>query len=44
MPTEGRNQGLVGAIPFCSEYLGPRFEDHQMNGISNPDGDQMTAS
>ena len=37
--TEGKNQALAGAIPFCSEYLGPRFEDKfrsasQMEGIS----------
>ena len=24
---EGKNQTLVGAIPFCGEYPGPRFED-----------------
>ena len=39
--TEGRNQLLVGAIPFLvsSEYLGPPFEykfrsTNQMDGIS----------
>ena len=34
--TEGGNQALVGAIPFCREYPGPRFEDkfRQMDGIS----------
>ena len=37
--TEGKNQALVGAVPFCGEYLGPRFEDkfrsaNQMKGIS----------
>ena len=37
--TEGKNQALVGAVPFCGEYLGSRFEDkfrsaNQMNGIS----------
>ena len=25
--TEGKSQALVRAIPFCGEYLGPRFED-----------------
>ena len=25
-PTEGKNQALVGAIPFSGEYPGPRFE------------------
>ena len=25
--TEGKNQALVGAIPVCGEYPGPRFED-----------------
>ena len=24
----GENQALVGAIPFCGEYPGPRFEDN----------------
>ena len=37
--TEGENQTLVGAIPFCGEYPGPRFEDkfrsaNQIDGIS----------
>ena len=37
--TDGKNQASVGAIPFCSEYPGPRFEDkfrsaNQMDGIS----------
>ena len=37
--TEGKNQTLVGAIPFCGEYPGPRFEDkfrsaNQIDGIS----------
>ena len=44
--TEGKNQALVGAIPFCSEYLGPRFEDkfrssNQMDGISIADGGKI---
>ena len=35
----GENQALVGAIPYCGEYPGPRFEDkfrsaNQMDGIS----------
>ena len=25
--TEGKNQALVGAMPFCGENPGPRFED-----------------
>ena len=37
--TEGGNQALAGAIPYCGEYPGPRFEDkfrsaNQMDGIS----------
>ena len=33
------NQALTGAIPYCGEYPGPRFEDNirsanQMDGIS----------
>ena len=37
--TEGKNQTLVGAIPFCGEHPGPRFEDkfrsaNQIDGIS----------
>ena len=40
--TEGKNQALVGATPFCGEYPGPRFEDkflstNQMDGISKAD-------
>ena len=40
--TEGKNQALVGAIPYCGEYPGPRFEDkfqsaNQMDGISKAD-------
>ena len=40
--TEGKNQALVGAIPYCGEYPDPRFEDkfrsaNQMNGISKAD-------
>ena len=35
-------QALVGAIPYCGEYPGPRFEDkfpsaNQMDGISKAD-------
>ena len=35
----GENQALVGAIPYCGEYPGPRFEDkfrsaNQIDGIS----------
>ena len=41
--TEGKNQTLVGAIPFCGEHPGPRFEDkfrsaNQIDGISIADG------
>ena len=37
--TEGKNQTLVAAIPYCGEYPGPRFEDkfrsaNQMGGVS----------
>ena len=37
--TKGKNQALVGAIPFCGEYHGPRFEDkfrsaNKIDGIS----------
>ena len=40
--TEGKNQALVGAIPFSGEHRGPRFEDkfrssNQMDGISIAD-------
>ena len=27
LPTEGKSQTLVGAIPYCGEHPGPRFED-----------------
>ena len=42
----GKNQALVGAIPFCVEYPGPRFEDkfrstNEMDGISIADGGKM---
>ena len=35
----GKNQALVGAIPFCGEYPGLQFEEkfrlvNQMDGIS----------
>ena len=47
--TEGENQTLVGAIPFCGEYPGPRFEDkfrsaNQIDGISIADGSKMADS
>ena len=47
--TEGKNQALVGAIPFCGEYPGSRFEDklgsaNQVDGISKAGGDKMAAS
>ena len=47
--TEGKNQTLVRAIPFCGEYPGPRFEDkfrsaNQMDRISKAGGDKMAAS
>ena len=47
--TEGKNQVLVGALPFCGEYPGPRSEDkfrssNQMNGISIADGGKMADS
>ena len=47
--TEGENQALVGAIPFCGEYPGPRFEDkfrsaNQKDGTSIADGGKMTDS
>ena len=37
--TEEENQALAGAIPYCDEYPGPRFEDkfrsaNQMDGIT----------
>ena len=39
LTNRGENQALVGAIPFCGEYPGPRIEDkfrwaNQINGIS----------
>ena len=47
--TEGKNQALVGAIPFCGEYPDPQFEDkfrssNQMDGISIADGGKMADS
>ena len=47
--TEGKNQTLAGAIPFCGEYPGPRFEDkfrsaNQIDGISIADGGKMAGS
>ena len=43
------NQALVGVIPFCGEYFGPRFEDkfrstNQMEGISIAGEDKMADS
>ena len=40
---------MAGAIPFCVEYPGPRFEDkfrsaNQMDGISKAGGDKMADS
>ena len=36
--TEGENQALAGAMPYCGEYPGPRFENkfrsaNQMDGM-----------
>ena len=47
--TEGKNQAFIGAIPFCGEYPGPRFEDkfrssNQMDGISIAEGGKMADS
>ena len=47
--TDGKNQALVGAIPFCGEYPGPRFEDkfrsaNQVDGISKAGGDKEADS
>ena len=47
--TEGRNQALVGGIPFCGEYPFPRFEEkfrsaNQIDGILKAGGDKMAAS
>ena len=47
--TEGKKHSLVGAISFCGEYPGPRFEDkfrsaNQVDGISKAGGDKMAAS
>ena len=47
--TEEKNQALVGVIPFCGEYPGPRFEDqfrsaNQMDGISIAEGGKMADS
>ena len=47
--TEGKNQALVGALPFCGEHPGPRSEDkfrssNQMDGISIADGGKMADS
>ena len=45
----GEDQALVGAIQFCDEYPGPRFEDkfrsaNQMDEISKAGEDKMAAS
>ena len=47
--TEGKNQTLVGVIPFCGEYPGPRFDDkfrsaNQIDGISIAGGGKMADS
>ena len=47
--TKGESQALVAAIPFCSEYPGPPFEDkfrsaNQMDRISIADGGKMADS
>ena len=47
--TEGKNQALVGAIKFCGEYPGPRFEDkfrsdNQMDEILIADTEKMADS
>ena len=47
--TEGRNQALVGAIPFWGEYPDPRIEDkfrsaNQMDRISIADEGKMADS
>ena len=47
--TEGEIQTLVGVIPFCGEYPGPRFEDkfrsaNQKDGISKAGGDEVADS
>ena len=47
--TEGENQALVRAIPFCGEYPGPQFEDkfrsaNQMDGILIAGGGKMAYS
>ena len=44
-----KNQVLVGAIPFCGEYPGPRSEDkfrsaNQMDEISIADVEKMADS
>ena len=49
LETERKNQTLVGGIPFCGEYPGPRFEDkfrsaNQIDGISIADGGKMADS
>ena len=49
MSNRGENQALVGVIPFCGSYSGPRFEDkfrsaNQMVGISKAVGDKMADS
>ena len=47
--TEGKNQALVGALPFCGEYPGSRSKDkfrssNQMDGISIAGGGKMADS
>ena len=47
--TEGKNQALIGAIPFCGEYPGPRLEDkfrlsNQMDEFLIADGGKMAGS
>ena len=46
---EVKSQVLVGAISFCGEYPGPRFEDKfrsakQMDEISTADAEKMADS
>ena len=45
----GETQALVGAIPFCGEYPGSRFEDkfrsaNQIDGNPKAGGDKMAGS
>ena len=38
LQNRGENQALAGAIPYCGEYPGPRFEDKFQSANNDMDG------